>query len=102
MLVKVAALGEAPVAPLTAWYALARIEPTPGYWYFGFDCPACRRFSPMFRDFSDGHLGNPFSNYGVHAACYCCKVDVRCPSESIKSAQWPLEPGRAPVKTEYA
>lgn len=101
-LVKVASLGEGPIAPLTDWYSLAPTEPMGGHWYFGFDCPACSRFSPLFLDFSDGHLGNPFSSYGVQATCYSCKVNVRCPSECIRSTQWPLEPGKPPVRTEYA
>lgn len=102
-LIKVAALGEGgPIAPLTHWYQLGPIQPTGGYWYFSFECPTCHRVSPMFRDSSDGHLGNPFKNYGVTAACYFCNANVQCASENIRSAQWPLEPGQAPVKSEYA
>lgn len=100
--IKVAALGDAPVAPLTDWYSLAPIEPTGGHWYFSFECQACQRVSPMFRDFSDGHLGNPFANYGVQAVCYFCKQSSRCPSECIRSAQWSLQPGQPPVRSEYA
>jgi hypothetical protein len=101
-LVRVAAFGDVPIAPLASWYALAPIDPIGAHWYFGFDCPACGRLSPLFRDFSDGHLGNPFSKYGLLAICYLCKKNVRCPSEHIRSAQWPLEPGQSPVRSEYS
>jgi hypothetical protein len=100
--VKVAAYGYSPIAPPTAWYSLAPIRPTGGYWYFSSECPSCKRASPMFRDASDGHLGNPFANYGVQAVCYFCKAEFRCPSESIRSIQWPLDPGQIPPKSEYA
>lgn len=101
-LVKVAAFGGGPILPLTGWYSLAPIEPAGGCWYFSFDCPTCHRVSPMFRDSSDGHLGNPFKNYGVLATCYFCKATAHCASENIKSAQWPLRPGQSPLPSEYA
>ena len=101
-LVKVAAYGDGPILPLTGWYSLAPIEPAGGYWYFSFECPTCHRVSPMFRDFSDGHLGSPFKNYGVRTTCYFCKAAVQVASETIKSSQWPLKPGQAPVESEYA
>jgi hypothetical protein len=100
--VKVASLGGAPVAPLTDWYSLAPIQPSGGRWYFGFECPTCNRFSPMFLDFSDGNMGNPFRNHGVHATCYFCQSNVRCASEGIRTRQWPLEPGQTPPRSEYA
>ncbi len=100
--VKVAAFGGGPIAPLTNWHSLAPIKPTGGLWYFSFDCPACQRVSPMFRDFSDGNLGNPFTKYGVDVTCHFCKANVRCASQSFKSIQWPIEPGQLPPKTEYA
>jgi hypothetical protein len=56
----------------------------------------------MFRDFSDGDLGNPFSGYGMQATCYLCKANVRCASECIRSVQWPLHSGQAPPRSEYA
>lgn len=100
--VKVAAFGGEPIAPLTNWYCLGPITPTEGLWYFSFNCPACQRVSPMFRDFSDGNLGNPFTKCGVEVTCYFCKTNVRCASQSFKSVHWPLEPGQLPPKTEYA
>lgn len=101
--VKVAAIGEGgPIAPLTDWSSLAPIQPAGGYWYFSFECEACHRVSPMFRDFSDGHLGNPFVKYGVRTTCYFCNANVQCASEKFRSVQWPLAPGQAPVKTEFA
>lgn len=101
-LIKVAAFGDGPILPLTEWYSLAPIHPTGGYWYFSFECPACQRVSPIFRDYSDGNLGNPFVNYGVVAICYFCQANIRCASETITSAQWPLEPGQTPPESEYA
>jgi hypothetical protein len=100
--VKVAALGDGPIAPLTEWCSLAPIQPTGGYWYFSFECPACRRRCPLFRDFSDGHLGSPFTNCGVQAICNFCKANLRCASESIRPIQWPLEPGQSAPRSEYA
>ena len=100
--IKVAAFGGAPIAPLTDWYSLAPIQPNGGYWYFSFECPACRHASPLFRDSSDGHLGSPFTNCGVQAICYFCKANVRFASEAIKPVQWPLEPGQTPPRSEYA
>jgi hypothetical protein len=100
-LVKVAALGGGPIAPLTAWFSLAPIQPTGGHWFFSFECPACRRASPLFRDFSEGHLGSPFRNCGVQAICYFCKANVLCASEGIGPIRWPLEPGQNPPKSEY-
>lgn len=100
--VKVAALGGGPIAPLTDWFSLAPIQPTGGCWYFSFACPACRRVSPLFRDFSDGHLGSPFANCGVQTICYFCKANVHCASEAIRPIQWPFEPGQTPQRSEYA
>jgi hypothetical protein len=94
--------GGGPIPPLTHWYTLGLIKPTGGLWYFCFNCPGCQRVSPMFRDFSEGDLGNPFTKYGVDITCHFCGANVRCASESFKSAQWPLEPGQSPPKTEYA
>jgi len=101
-LIKVAALGGGPVAPLPDWLSLAHITPAGGYWYFSFDCPECRKTSPMFRDFSDGNLGNPFVNYGFHATCFFCKSNIECASENVRSSQWPLEPGEEAPESEYA
>jgi hypothetical protein len=100
--VKVAAFGGGPIAPLTDWYSLAPIQPSGGCWYFSFECQACRRPCPLFRDFSDGNLGNPFRNCGVEATCDFCKASLRCASETIRSLQWPLEPGQSAPRTEYA
>jgi hypothetical protein len=100
-LVKVAAFGGGPILPLTSWYTLAPIEPAGGCWYFSFECLTCHGASPMFRDFSDGHLGNPFKNYGVFATCYFCKATAQCASDNIKSTQWPLQPGQAAPPSEY-
>lgn len=101
-LVKVAAFGGGPIAPLTSWYSLGEIEPIGGYWYFSFNCPSCERDSPLFRDFSDGHLGSPFRSCGVRASCFFCKVELRCASEALRPIQWPLEPGEAPPRSEFA
>lgn len=101
-LIKVAAYGGGPILPLTEWCSLAPIHPTGGYWYFSFECPACRLVSPMFRDFSDGNLGNPFVNFGLVATCYFCKAIVRVGAVYIRSAQWPLEPSQKPPESEYA
>jgi hypothetical protein len=100
--VKVAAFGGGPIAPLTGWYSLAPIHPIGGYWYFASACSACRRPCPLFRDFSDGNLGNPFRNCGVEATCNFCNASLRCASETISSIQWPLEPGQSAPRTEYA
>jgi hypothetical protein len=100
--VKVAALGGGPILPLGHWFTLAPIEPTGGHWYFSVECPVCRRMSPMFRDFSDGHLGRPFTNGGVVVVCYFCKADVRCVAEAIRPVEWALEPGQPVPKSEYA
>ncbi len=101
-LIKVAAIGGRPIEPLTNWYPLAPIQPTGGLWYFSFECPVCRRIFPLFRDFSEGDLGNPFVGYGVRAPCLFCKANLQCPSQNLKSTQWPLEPGQIPPRTEYA
>lgn len=101
-LVKVAALGGGPIHPLIGWTSLAPIEPTGGYWYFSFECPECNETSPMFRDFSDGNLRNPFEKFGVHVPCYFCKANVECPSENITSTQWPLGEGETAPESEYA
>ena len=100
-LIKVVSYDEGPVAPLTDWYSLALIQPTGGYWYFSFECPPCGRISPMFRDYSEGRLGNPFANYGFDAICYFCNAHIRCASENVRSAQWPLDPGQTPPESEY-
>jgi Protein of unknown function (DUF2971) len=100
-LIEVASYAEGPVAPLTDWYSLAPIQPTGGYWYFSFECPACRRISPMFRDCSEGRLGNPFVNYGFRAICYFCNAHIRCASENVRSAQSPLGPGQTSPESEY-
>jgi hypothetical protein len=103
-LVKVIALGKpgTPIEPLPGWLALAPIEPAGGAWYFSFYCPRCHKLSPMFRDFSDGHLGKPFKGYGFHATCYFCKAAAKPISESVASTQWPVKPGGMPVPSEYA
>ena len=80
--VKVAAFGGGPIAPLTEWYSLDPIHPTGGYWYFSSECPACRRPCLLFRDFSDGNLGNPFRNCGVEVTCNFCKAGLLCASET--------------------
>lgn len=100
-LIKVAALGEGPIHPLSDWFSLAPIEPVGGYWYFSFVCPNCKKTSPMFRDFSDGNLGNPFQNYGVRVPCHFCKSNVECPSDEIITAQWPLGEGETAPESEY-
>lgn len=100
--VKVAAFGETPIAPLSAWSSLAPVQPTGGYWYFSFICPTCQRASPLFRDFSDGNLGKPFVGFGVQATCHFCQRDIECPSEGIAPIQWPLEPGQVMPPSEYA
>ena len=100
-LIKVAALGGGPVLPLHDWISLARITPIGGYWYFSFECPGCKKISPMFRDFSDGNLGNPFVSYGFHADCFICKSNIECTSESVGSSQWPLGPSEEAPESEY-
>jgi hypothetical protein len=100
--VRVAALGDGPILPLDAWYSLAAIEPIGGVWYFSFDCPVCNFVSPIFQDFSDGNLGSPFKQYGVQVNCRTCKSRIRCPSEKIRSSQWPLAPGQIAPRSEYA
>ena len=89
------------MAPLPDWLSLAPIAPAGGYWYFSFECPECGETSPMFRDFSDGNLGNPFVNYGFHATCFFCKSNVKCASENVMSSQWPLEPGEEAPESEW-
>jgi DUF2971 family protein len=101
-LVKVAAFGGGPIQPLTDWYSLAPIQPTGGLWYFSCKCQKCHRMFPLFQDFSDGDLGNPFRNYGVRVTCLFCNANLDCASEDIKSAQWPLEPRQTPPRGEYA
>lgn len=56
----------------------------------------------MFRDFSDGNLGNPFVDYGFNATCFFCKSNIKCASENVRSSQWPLEPGEEAPESEYA
>lgn len=101
-LIKSAVFGGVQVAPLHDWFSLAPITPEGGYWYFSFECPQCRKTSPMFRDFSDGNLGNPFVNYGFNAVCIFCNSNVKCASENVTSSQWPLEPGEEAPESEYA
>lgn len=101
-LIKSATFAGVQVAPLNEWFSLAPITPRGGYWYFSFECPKCGKTSPMFRDFSDGNLGNPFVNYGLHTTCFSCKSNIKCASENITSSQWPLEPGEKVPESEYA
>lgn len=100
--VKVAAFGGGAIRPLEEWYSLAPIQPSGGFWYFAFNCPVCLRASPLFRDFSDGHLGKPFKGCGVRLICHFCKAPVRCSSEVIRPIEWPLAPGQTPPRSEYA
>ncbi len=101
--VKVAAFGGGvPIAPLTDWWSIERIQPTGGLWYFSFQCPTCRRSSPLFQDYSDGNLGRPFKGCGFMSICVFCATKVRCAAEAVSSTQWPLAPGQAPPRSEYA
>lgn len=100
--VKVAAFGgRSPIAPLTQWYSIEQIQPTGGLWYFGFRCPVCQRSSPLFQDFSDGNLGQPFKGYGFISSCAFCATKVQCAAEMVISIQWPLTPGQTPPRSEY-
>jgi hypothetical protein len=100
--VRLASYGETPIGPLAGWYSIAPIQPVGGAWYFGFECPECRRTTPFFRDCSEGNLGNPFVGNGFEAICFFCKSAVKCASENAKSAQWARDPGQSPPESVYA
>ena len=76
--VKLAAEVGGPIPPLDETLPLSKIKPNTDTWYFSIECPKCRRTSPIFRDYSDGKLGNPFTGRGaVVAACHFCAHQVR-------------------------
>jgi hypothetical protein len=100
--IKVAAgEGGHPVAPLMGWYSLEQVSPAGGCWYFVATCLRCRFVSPLFADYSEGDLGNPFKGGGVHSACHFCSAPISCPSEQFRSFRWPLAPGQDPPESEY-
>ena len=59
--VKLAAEVGGPLPPLDETLPLSKIKPNADTWYFSIQCPKCRRTSPIFRDYSNGKLGNPFT-----------------------------------------
>ena len=63
--VKLASDGGGPLPPLDETLPLSKIKPNTDTWYFSIECPKCRRTSPIFRDYSDGKLGNPFTGRGA-------------------------------------
>jgi hypothetical protein len=90
-----------PVLPLTEWYSLGPVSPAGGCWYFVATCPHCRFVSPLFADYSEGDLGNPFKGGGVHSTCHFCGAPISCPSERFHSFRWPLKPEQPEPESEY-
>ncbi len=87
-LVKVASAGT-PISPLEHEFALAGIEPENGQWYFGVECPNCKHFTPIFRDYSEGGLGNPFTGRGgVTVSCQYCPAELRAAAAAIHTFLW--------------
>jgi hypothetical protein len=88
-LVKVAAQEGGAIPPLDETFPLSKIKPNADTWYFSIECPKCRRTSPIFRDYSNGKLGNPFTGRGaVVAACHFCAHQIRVAPEAIASVLW--------------
>jgi hypothetical protein len=94
--------GDTPIAALTAWYQLAPVHAIGGHWYFTALCPTCRGRIPLFGDYSDGNLGNPFKGYGVIGLCSQCHARSTFPSETLESMRWPLANNEALPVTEYS
>jgi len=87
--VKLAAEVGGPLPPLDETFPLSKIKPNTDTWYFSVECPKCRRTSPIFRDYSDGKLGNPFTGRGaVVAACHFCAHQIRAAPPAIASVLW--------------
>jgi hypothetical protein len=87
--VKLAAEVGGPLPPLDETFPLSKIKPNTDTWYFSVECPKCRRTCRIFRDYSDGKLGNPFTGRGaVVAACHFCAHQIRAAPHAIASVLW--------------
>ena len=88
-LVKLAAQVGGPIPPVDETFPLSKIKLNADTWYFSIECPKCRRTSPIFRDYSNGKLGNPFTGRGaVVAACHFCARQIRAAPDAIASVLW--------------
>ena len=79
-------------ARATSWHGLfklAPITPAVGSWYFGVECPNCRRTTSAFGDFSDGKLGNPFFGSGeIRLKCHSCGREISARALQIVTLRW--------------
>ena len=88
-IVKVAAHGGGRPMSWHGLFKLAPITPAVGSWYFGVECPNCRRTTSAFRDFSDGKLGNPFFGSGeIRLKCYSCGREISARALQIVTLRW--------------
>ena len=70
-------------------FILAAIVPASGEWYFIAPCNHCGNETPIFKDPSRGHLGNPFVDSGTfRSACGWCGRQTRSVAEKVKSLKW--------------
>ncbi len=87
-LVKAASAGT-PISPLQHQFDLSGIKPENGQWYFAIECPNCKHATPIFRDYSEGELGNPFTGPGgVTVSCHYCPAELRAAAPAIHSLLW--------------
>jgi ribosomal protein S27E len=88
-IVKVAAHGGGRPMSWHGLFKLGPIKPAAGSWYFGVECPNCRRITSAFRDFSDGKLGNPFFGSGeIRLECYSCGREISARALQIVTLRW--------------
>ncbi len=77
------------IAPLDDTYSFVRVTPIAGTSYFFAECSHCQRSSPLFRDPSNGQMGNPFSGPGgFRVPCAFCPEEIRVGSQGVHSAEW--------------
>jgi hypothetical protein len=77
------------VAPLFETYSFAKVKPTAGTSYFVAECNHCNRSSPLFRDPTNGQMGNPFTGPGgFRAPCAFCPQEIRAGSQDVHSVEW--------------
>lgn len=82
--IKVAAHGGPLPLPWGGQVRLARVKANPGDWYFGVECPKCKRTSAAFRDWSDGKLGNCFHGSGdILLGCHFCPNQICAQASKI-------------------
>jgi hypothetical protein len=88
---KVCAAGGPKPLPIDGDYSLASIKADSHQWYCGGECPACRRTTPLFRDYTDGALGlKPFSGSGaVRFTCQFCEVVSKVGVSQLLTVRWP-------------